>query len=68
MSDENINPDAPSKELADEAERLFQASVARMRARRKPHRAASAITVKEWFHREGYEQHEVGAKNLSPLQ
>ncbi len=37
MSDENINPDAPSKELADEAERLFQASVTRMRARRKPH-------------------------------
>jgi extradiol dioxygenase family protein len=27
----------PPKELADEAERLFQASVTRMRARRKPH-------------------------------
>jgi catechol-2,3-dioxygenase len=27
----------PPKELADDAEKLFQASVARMRARRKPH-------------------------------
>jgi hypothetical protein len=27
----------PPKELADEAERLFQASVARMRSRRQPH-------------------------------
>ena len=27
----------PPKELADEAEKLFQASVARMRSRRKPH-------------------------------
>jgi hypothetical protein len=27
----------PPKELAGEAERLFQASVTRMRARRKPH-------------------------------